>query len=100
MRFLITGATGFVGRHVAEACHERGHAISALVRPTSDTQELDRLGATLYRGEMSDPALARSAVTEADVVVHCAAKIGDWGPLSEYRQVNVENLRVLLDACK
>jgi nucleoside-diphosphate-sugar epimerase len=34
-----------------------------------------------------------------DVVVHCAAKVGDWGPLEEYRKVNVEGLRALLDAC-
>ena len=35
-----------------------------------------------------------------DVVVHAAAKVGDWGPVEEYRAVNVEQLRVLLEACK
>jgi len=100
MRFLITGATGFIGSHVAEACRERDQHVSALVRPTSDTRELESLGATLYRGELTDSALVRSAVIEVDVVVHCAAKLGDWGPVEEYRHVNVENLRVLLDACK
>ena len=39
-------------------------------------------------------------VSEAEVVVHCAAKVGDWGRIEDYRQVNVEGLRVLLDACK
>ena len=33
-----------------------------------------------------------------DVVVHCAAKVGDWGPVDEFRKVNVEGLRALLDA--
>src|SRR5437764_1050151 len=100
MRFLITGATGFVGGHVAAACRERDHHVSAIVRPSSETGELEKLGATLHRGELNDPALVRSAVTDADVVVHCAAKVGDWGPVDEYRQVNVESLRVLLEACK
>lgn len=92
MRFLITGATGFIGGHLADACHERDQPISAVVRPTSDTRELERLGATLYRGALTDAALLRSAVTEMDVVVHCAAKVGDWGPVADYRAVNVEGL--------
>jgi nucleoside-diphosphate-sugar epimerase len=61
---------------------------------------LEKLGAILYRGELSDAALVRQAVVEADVIIHCAAKVGDWGPAEPYRQVNVEALRVLLDACK
>jgi nucleoside-diphosphate-sugar epimerase len=100
MRYLITGATGFVGGYLAEACVRREQTFSAIVRATSNTKELDKLGAILYRGELSDPVLVRQAVTEADVVVHCAAKIGDWGPIEEYRQVNVECLRILLEACK
>jgi nucleoside-diphosphate-sugar epimerase len=100
MRFLITGATGFVGGHVVDACLERDQQVSALVRPTSNTAELEKRGVTLYRGALNDAGLVRSAVTETDVIVHCAAKVGDWGPVEEYRQVNVECLRVLLDACK
>ena len=78
----------------------RQQTLTALVRPSSNASELEKLGAILYRGELSDASLVRQAVTEADVVVHCAAKVGDWGPIDEYRQVNVESLRVLLDACK
>src|SRR5262249_3583099 len=33
-------------------------------------------------------------------VLHCAGKVGDWGPVEEYRAVNVEALRGLLDACR
>src|SRR6478672_3859075 len=100
MRYLITGATGFVGGHVAEACHDRHQAISVIARPTSDTVALERLAATIHRGELTDPAVVRPAVAEADVVIHCAAKVGDWGPVEEYRRANVEALRTLLDACK
>ena len=86
MRYLITGATGFVGGHLAEACVQKEHSVSAIVRPNSDAGELEKLEAILYRGELSDAHLVRQAVTEADVIVHCAAKVGDWGPIDEYRR--------------
>jgi nucleoside-diphosphate-sugar epimerase len=98
--FLITGATGFVGSHVAEACRARGDSVSAIARPGSDTEWLENLGVTILRGDFTDPALARQALESADVVVHCAAKVGDRGPVEEYRAVNVEGLRGLLEACK
>jgi nucleoside-diphosphate-sugar epimerase len=98
--YFITGATGFVGSHVAEACAARGLAVRTLARPTSDTSLLERLGATVFRGDLTDAGLVREAVAGADVVIHCAAKVGDWGPVAEYRRVNVEALRGLLEACK
>jgi nucleoside-diphosphate-sugar epimerase len=100
MHYLITGATGFIGSHVAEACGERGHRVSTIARPNSDAALLEQWGITVYRGELTDPALLRRALEEVDVAVHCAAKVGDWGPVEEYRQVNVEGLRALLEACK
>ena len=100
MRYLITGATGFVGGHIAEAVARKGQELSVIARPSSDTRDLEKLGATIHRGDFGDPALARKAVTDVDVVVHCAAKVGDWGPVAEYRPINVEAVRVLLDACK
>jgi nucleoside-diphosphate-sugar epimerase len=97
---LITGATGFVGSHLAEACARRGWSVRALVRPGSDTGLLERDGATLVRGDLGDGEAVRAAVGGAAVVFHCAAKVGDWGPVEDYRAVNVEGLRNLLEACR
>jgi nucleoside-diphosphate-sugar epimerase len=99
-RYLITGATGFVGGHLAEACLSRGLPVSTIARPSSDTSLLDKLGVTIHRGDLTDADVVRNAVANADVVVHCAAKVGDRGPVEEYRAVNVDALRGLLDACK
>jgi nucleoside-diphosphate-sugar epimerase len=99
-RYLITGATGFVGGHVAEACAARGHAVSTIARPSSDTSMLERLGITVHRGDLKDSQVLRKAIDEADVVIHCAAKVGDTGAVDEYRDVNVDGLRALLDACR
>jgi nucleoside-diphosphate-sugar epimerase len=100
MRYLITGATGFVGGHVAEACIAKGQQVTAIARPGSDTKLLRSWGATIHEGEFGDTARVRNLAADADVVVHCAARIGDWGPVDEYRRVNVDGLRGLLEACK
>jgi nucleoside-diphosphate-sugar epimerase len=100
LRCLVTGATGFVGGHLAEALVERGWQVVAIARATSDTTLLERLGVAIHRGDLADPALLRKLVPDADVIVHSAAKVGDWGPLADYRAANVETLRRLLDACK
>src|SRR6266849_6614431 len=99
-RYFITGATGFVGGHVAEACVARGHTVTTIARPASDTTLLDRLGATVHRGTLGDLGLMGRALEDTEVVVHCAAKVGDWGPIDDYRAVNVQALRDLLGACQ
>src|SRR5260370_10763319 len=98
-RYFITGDTGLDGGHLAEACVARGPTVSTIARPASDTALLDRLGATVHRGELNDLGLGQRALEDAEVVVHCAAKVGDWGPVEDYRAVNVQASRDLLGAC-
>jgi nucleoside-diphosphate-sugar epimerase len=97
---LITGATGFVGKHLARACLARGWPTRALVRPSTDSAELNQVGLSVVRGDLTDSDSLRAALEDIDVVFHCAAKVGDWGPVADYRAVNVEGLRLLLDACR
>lgn len=97
---LITGATGFVGSHLAQACVARGMAVRALARPGSDVALLESIGAVVCRGDLGDAATVAPALEGAEVVFHTAAKVGDWGPAQEYRSVNVGGLRNLLEACK
>src|SRR3954452_16781771 len=95
-RYLVTGATGFLGGHLAEAVVKRGWPVATLARPSSGTTFLESLGITIHRGDLTDPKAVARALADVDVVVHCAAKVGDWGPVAEYRAVNVEGLRALL----
>lgn len=97
---LITGATGFVGSHLAEAALARGRKVRTLVRADSDTQFLDGLKVERVVGELRPGADLKYALDGVDVVFHCAARVGDWGPIDAYRQVNVEGSRALLEACK
>jgi 2-alkyl-3-oxoalkanoate reductase len=100
LRYFITGATGFVGGHVAEAAVARGMIVSTLARPSRDAGLLERLGVSVHRGELSDSEALRKAVEDADVIVHCAAKVGDSGSVEDYRAINVEAFRRLLDSCR
>jgi 2-alkyl-3-oxoalkanoate reductase len=95
---FITGATGLVGGHTAEEAVRRGHRVRALVRPTSDTRWLDEWGVERIVGDLEDPQALRTGVEGADWVFNCAAKVGDWGDLKDFRRLNVEALRLLLDA--
>jgi nucleoside-diphosphate-sugar epimerase len=97
---LITGATGFVGSHLAEACVQRGHAVRALARAGSDTKQLESRGVTIVRGDLTEARVFPEALQGVQVVFHTAAKVGDWGHVADYRAVNVEALRNLLEACR
>jgi nucleoside-diphosphate-sugar epimerase len=96
---FITGATGLVGGHTVEEALARGHQVRALVRPTSDTRWLDQWNVEKVAGDLEDKGALRLGVTGADWVFNCAAKVGDWGTLEEFRRLNVDALRLLLEAC-
>ena len=84
--FLVTGATGFVGSHVAEALVRRGDAVRTIARVGSDTAFLEKLGVAIVRGDLTDPAAVLQAATGVEVVIHCGAKVGDWGQVEEDRK--------------
>jgi len=95
---LVTGATGLVGSHVAEQARSKGLQVLALVRAGADTTLLRQWGCQLVSGDLDQPESFRTACQDATVVIHCAAKVGDWGPTEEYRRVNVDGTRALMDA--
>ncbi len=95
---FITGATGLVGSHAAEEALKRGHRVRALVRPTSDTRWLDQWGVQTFVGDLEDAGAIQAGVSGADWVFNCAAKVGDWGSLEEFRRLNVHALRLLVEA--
>jgi nucleoside-diphosphate-sugar epimerase len=95
---LVTGATGLVGRHVLDAAVAHGVQVRGLVRNAAANADLSVPGVELAEGSLTDAASLRRAATGVTHVVHCAAKVGDWGPVDDYRKVNVEGLKSLLDA--
>ncbi len=95
---LVTGATGLVGSHVVERALQRGWRVRALVRSGANVQLLREWNVELIEGDLDHPDSLIPACAGATIVVHCAAKVGDWGPTEEYRRINVKGTLALLDA--
>ena len=74
-----------LGSHIAERLVARGDQVRALVRPTSDTRFLQKLGVELAVGDLSQSGSLIPAVQGIDTVYHCAAKVGDWGKWREFQ---------------
>ncbi len=101
MRSFVTGATGFLGSHVARALAERGAELRLLVRPTSNLKNLDGLKAETATGDLRDPASLEKAMAGSEVVFHVAADYRLWlrDPAEMYRS-NVEGTRAILEAAR
>ncbi len=80
MRALVTGATGFLGSHVARALVARGDDVRVLARPTSDRSRLGDLDVEIAEGDVTDAASVVDAVADTDLVVHCAAVVDLGSP--------------------
>ncbi len=95
---LITGATGLVGRHFARRAANAGYKLQAMVRKGSDRSALEGIPVQFVDGDLAAPESLPTALAEADVVVHSAAHVGDWGPAEMYRAINVVALEHMLNA--
>ena len=75
MKALVTGATGFVGSHLAEALRRRGDEVTALVRSPAKAAALGPLGVRVVTGDLDDPDSLARAVEGQDVVFHVAGLV-------------------------
>jgi nucleoside-diphosphate-sugar epimerase len=99
LKVALTGASGYTGGRLLTLLQQRGHEVSALVRPASITEELRGSGARLVFGGLGDAAAAERLVEDAAALIHVAAVYRTAGhPDGYYREVNVEGTRVLLEA--
>jgi len=103
LKAFVTGATGFLGSHVARVLAEQGAELRVLVRPTSDLRNLDGLNADRVVGDLRDAASIEKALSGCDVVFHVAADYRLWvrgRDSNEMYRSNVEGTRSLLEAAR
>ena len=100
-RIFITGATGFIGGHVAEKLHARGDSVVALVRSPEKAAKLRELGIELVEGDLSDTSAIRKGLEGADACIHAAAIYKVGIPKKEQaamHESNVHGTENVLDA--
>lgn len=99
MTVLVTGATGFVGSHIARQLASAGYQVRVLVRPTSDLRALDGLTAEVVKGDLRDAGSLDRAMKGVRRVFHAAADYRLWtrDPDEIYRS-NVDGTRQVFAA--
>jgi nucleoside-diphosphate-sugar epimerase len=93
MRIAVTGATGFIGGVLARRFARLGHTVFAFGRRPA---VMAPPYLTNYRQWELPSALTQAPA--ADVVIHCAAKVGDWGEAADYDRINVGGTKAVLEA--
>ncbi len=96
---LVTGATTFLGYHVAKRLNEAGICPRVLELPGSRTEVLERLTVDRCAGDLSDSVAIAAACTGADTLLHTAFKVsvgGGAAQVEEMRRINIDGTRNLL----
>jgi dihydroflavonol-4-reductase len=98
-RYLVTGATGFLGGHLVTQLLEAGHSVVALCR--DDEPELEDVGVTVSRGDILDGRTVELAAAGVDGAFHCAGKVSRRPEdAEELYRIHVDGTRTMLAACK
>ena len=101
MKTLVTGATGFLGRHVARQLSERGESVRVLARASSDTRALEGFRSERVTGDLRDAASLDRALEGVTHVYHVAADYRLWArDPREIYESNVSGTQNLLDAAR
>jgi len=97
---LVSGATGFLGGHLAALLVAKGYQVRALARTTSDLGKLTALGVEVVPGDLGDrESLCRAAAGQR-LVFHTAGKVADWGPPDAFFQANEIGVANMIAACQ
>jgi nucleoside-diphosphate-sugar epimerase/glyoxylase-like metal-dependent hydrolase (beta-lactamase superfamily II) len=97
---LVTGATGFLGGHLARDLAADGFDVRGLGRNTIRGVQLEADGISFFPVDLSSREAFRRACRGVDVVVHAAALSTAWAAPSEYRRVNVDGTAAVLQAAQ
>lgn len=98
MKILVTGGSGFLGRHILQALRKEGlEQIRTLNR--KPCEDLKDQGIEVIYGDLADDNAVDKAIKGCDVVFHVAAKAGIWGSYASYYEANVVGTQNVINAC-
>jgi nucleoside-diphosphate-sugar epimerase len=99
---LVTGATGFIGSHLAQRLLREGRSVRVLCRGGSESKLPPDVGsgADIVLGDLNDRTSLRLATAGIARVFHCAGHVLDWGSESDFMTTNVRGTKWLLEGAK
>jgi len=97
---LVTGGSGFVGKHLIRRLQSDGWRVRALGRSAEALAGVQSLGAEPVAGDLLDRASLAKAMQGVEVVFHVAAHFKLWGPMSEFRRINVDGTRKVIETAE
>jgi dihydroflavonol-4-reductase len=99
LRFLVTGATGFVGSHIVIKLLENGHDVNVLVRKTSNSRNIQGLPLKVVYGDLRDKDSLKKAAHSCNGLFHAAAMYGFWARNpQDFYDINVEGTKNVIEA--
>lgn len=100
MKALVTGATGFLGKHLCQKLVNEGYDLTILCRETSKTDSLAKLKYAKFIGDVTDKQAVSRAIEGMDIVFHSAANLSYWnGQKAIQNEVNVDGTKNIVEAC-
>ncbi len=97
---LVTGASGFLGRHLIHHLSQSGYAVRGMVRETSHTRYVRPEVAEMVVGDVMDPASLNRAAEGCQYLVHTAALFRLWGDQAAFERTNVQGTANMLEAAR
>ncbi len=95
---FVTGASGFVGQAVSRHLVQKGHQVRAMSRRAETDAALQALGAIPVRCALNETTAQH--LFGCDYVIHCAAKVDEWGDLGDYWRANVTGTKNMLEVAQ
>lgn len=99
MKVLVTGATGFLGRHLALALHKQGHEVTAAGRNDTIGEKLRQEGISFLPCHLEDTIKTEQSCAGQDMVFHCGAMSSLWGSYHDFYDSNVTGTRNIVRGC-
>lgn len=98
MRYLVTGAAGFIGGALVQRLVSEGHQVRGIVHHTQPT--FFHTNVEYFTGDIIDKEFLTPMLDKVDVVFHCAALVKDYGLKEKFYQINIEGTKNLVTACE
>ena len=103
-KIFLTGASGFIGSHIAEEFANKGYLLKLFLRKESSTKFLNgvikKSNVSKSFGDILDRKSIEDGMNGCDMIIHNAAKVDDWGSYDNFYKINLEGTRNVLEAAK